>query len=258
MIAIDQVGQVATDLATFSFNETNRVRVTMRDNGPWFVLRDVCDVLGLGSAANVPGRLDPDEKGTMIVKTLGGAQEVTIVSESGLYALVLTSRKPGAKLFRRWVTGEVIPALRKRGFYSIPGTELHSDVTSALADPRVLQRLLLENAGERIRLEERVHALEPKADALDRISGTTGSLCLTDAAKALGQAPKRLIDLLSERAWIFRRTGTGRWVGYQSKVAAGLLEHRVTVIARSDVGTRMVEQVLITPRGIVKLSEMLE
>ena len=93
---------------------------------PWFVAADVCRALGIGDSRTATARLDADEKGAVLIRTLGGEQKVTIISESGLYALVLSSRKPEAKAFKRWITHEVIPSIRKTGGY-IAGQETMDD-----------------------------------------------------------------------------------------------------------------------------------
>lgn len=105
-----------TELIPFDFEE-QAVRVVMRDGDPWFVAADVCRVLELGNTSQAVSRLDDDEKGITTADTLGGAQSLTIISESGLYALVLTSRKEAARRFRKWITAEVLPAIRKTGRY---------------------------------------------------------------------------------------------------------------------------------------------
>ncbi|WP_018124953.1 BRO-N domain-containing protein [Desulfovibrio oxyclinae] len=96
------------------------VRVVMREDEPWFISRDVCNVLGLDRTAT--RRLEEDEKGVQEAHTLGGVQQVSVLSESGLYALIFTSRKPEARRFRKWVTSEVLPAIRKHGRYESCGT----------------------------------------------------------------------------------------------------------------------------------------
>lgn len=95
------------------------VRVVMKDGVPWFVAADVCRVLELGNPSQALSRLDDDEKGITTIDTPGGEQSMLIVNESGLYALVFTSRKENAKKFRKWVTSEVLPRIRKTGGYSI-------------------------------------------------------------------------------------------------------------------------------------------
>lgn len=106
-------------MQNFAFDE-QLVRVIERAGEPWFVLNDVCRVLDITNSGNAAARLDDDEKGIHTMDTLGGAQEVTIINESGLYSLVLTSRKPEAKRFKKWITAEVLPSIRKTGAYGSP------------------------------------------------------------------------------------------------------------------------------------------
>lgn len=104
--------------------EANAVRVVMQDGEPWFVAADVCRLLEHSNARMAVSRwLDPDEKGVTSCYTLGGAQEMTIVSESGLYALIIRSRTPAAKRFRKWVTAEVLPTIRRTGSYAMDAIE---------------------------------------------------------------------------------------------------------------------------------------
>ena len=105
---------MSASLMPFDF-ETNAVRILMREGEPWFVAADVCRVLEHRNPRQVISRLQDDEKGVLNVDTLGGEQEMNVVSESGLYALVFTSRKPAAQRFRKWVTAEVLPAIRRDG-----------------------------------------------------------------------------------------------------------------------------------------------
>lgn len=98
--------------------EGHSVRVINRDGTPWFVLADVCRVLDVANSRNATARLDEDERGVHSVDTPSAAQQMTIINESGLYSLVLTSRKPAAKRFKKWVTAEVLPAIRRTGGYS--------------------------------------------------------------------------------------------------------------------------------------------
>lgn len=106
------------ELQTFTYNKSP-VRTVEINNEPWFVLKDVCDILELGSPHKVAERLDEDEKGRNLIPTLGGKQEMTVISESGLYNVILRSDKPEAKPFRKWVTSEVLPSIRKTGSYSV-------------------------------------------------------------------------------------------------------------------------------------------
>lgn len=108
-----------TQIKVFNNSDFGEVRTIIRDNEPWFVAADVCRALSISNHNDALKRLDEDEKGVASTDTLGGKQTMAIVNEPGLYVLVLGSRKPAAKAFKRWVTHEVLPALRKTGRYSI-------------------------------------------------------------------------------------------------------------------------------------------
>lgn len=131
------------NLSTFDFNQTP-VRVVDVDGEPWFVAADVCRVLDIANSSDAVAVLDADEKGVANTDTLGGRQEMRTVSESGLYALVFRSRKEEAKAFRRWVTKEVLPAIRKTGRYAQPmackAPETEEDGLNAVID--VLRELM--------------------------------------------------------------------------------------------------------------------
>lgn len=124
------------------------------------------------------------------------------------------------------------------------------------SDPKVLLgafQHLQEQVAEK---EQVIAALTPKAEALDRIAEAEGSLCITDAAKALQMRPKELFAYLRAHGWIYRRTGSPHDLGYQSKVAAGLLEHKVTTVLRADGTEKLTEQVRITPKGLAALAKL--
>ena len=107
------------EIRAFSSDQFGEVRTVTIDDEPWFVAADVCRALEIGNSRMATERLDDDEKGRSSIPTLGGQQEMTVINEPGLYALVLGSRKPEARAFKRWITHEVIPALRKTGTYSL-------------------------------------------------------------------------------------------------------------------------------------------
>lgn len=129
-------------MQVFSSQQFGNVRVVERDGEPWFVAADVCKALEIDKSQT--RRLDEDEKGMYSTQTLGGKQEVTIVNEPGLYSLVLGSRKPEAKVFKRWVTHEVIPSIRKHGAYLTPEA-----LEKAMADPDFTIGLLTALKSER-------------------------------------------------------------------------------------------------------------
>ena len=121
-----------SEIIPFDFEE-QAVRVILRDDEPWFVAADVCRVLEIANSRDATGRLDEDEKGVASTDTLGGKQQVTIVSESGLYALVIRSDKPAARRFRKWITAEVLPAIRKTGRYDHPSLPPQAEPSGDIA-----------------------------------------------------------------------------------------------------------------------------
>lgn len=125
--------------------EQNDVRMVQKGGEPWFVLSDLCKVLELSTPSRVSERLDRDEKGVSLIHTLGGAQKVTVVNESGMYAVILRSDKPQAKPFRKWITSEVLPSIRKTGKYEMkPSDDLKAKrVETAQANANVRKASLL-------------------------------------------------------------------------------------------------------------------
>jgi phage antirepressor YoqD-like protein len=117
-----------------------------------------------------------------------------------------------------------------------------------------LLQMAMEAEQERLALEHRVEVLEPKANALDRIADADGAINITNSAKTLQVQPKKLFDYLREKRWIYRRPGGKDNVAYQDKIQAGYLRHKITTIHRDDGTEKIVEQVLVTPKGLMKLS----
>lgn len=118
-------------MTPFVFEGENVVRALSRLDAPWFVLTDLCKVLDIGNSSDAARRLDDDEKGVDIIDTPGGPQEMVVINESGLYSLVLTSRKPAAKRFKKWVTAEVLPSIRRTGSYAVAS----GDTVAPVAPP---------------------------------------------------------------------------------------------------------------------------
>ena len=140
--------------------------------------------------------------------------------------------------------------------------ELEAAPPQAL-NPAALSRmqlieLAMQAEQERLALEHKVEKLAPKAEALDRFATfAEGSMCISNAAKALQQQPKAFFRWLQEHQWIFRRPGGSGWLAYQSRIQVGYLEHKVTTVERGDGSEKVVEQVLVTAKGLAKLSEHL-
>ncbi|MEL4885730.1 phage antirepressor KilAC domain-containing protein [Pectobacterium betavasculorum] len=137
-------------------------------------------------------------------------------------------------------------------------SRLTSDPMVALNDPEFLRGALLTYSEKVITLTHQVDEMRPDVEAFDRIATKAdGSMCITDAAKHLQVQPKFLFKTLSENHWIYRRAGGKAWLGYQDKIQSGYLEHKVTTVSRSDGSEKIVEQALITAKGITKVSKML-
>ena len=155
------------------------------------------------------------------------------------------------------VTGYSIP-LRKRVIDRLDELERRiNDPMVALNDPATLRDLLLQNAERVLSLESVLATVQPRAEALERLTHADGTFCITDAAKALNQRPKDMFAWLQAKHWIYRRAGNGHWVGYQDKIQSGLLDHRVEEVTRADGSTKITEQVRVTAKGMARLAEML-
>lgn len=143
------------DLVKFEF-KSHEVRTVVIDGEPWFVAKDVCEILEIANSRDAITSLDEDEKGVAITDTPGGKQSLTTVSESGLYALIFKSRKPQAKAFRKWVTSEVLPQIRKTGKYEVqktPQTYIEALEALIIAE-KEKQKLIESNTELEIKLDE--------------------------------------------------------------------------------------------------------
>ena len=130
------------------------------------------------------------------------------------------------------------------------------DPMAALSDPATMRGLLLTYTEKVISLESKISEQAPKVAALERIAvHTEGSMCLTDAAKHLQVPPKKLFAYMSGNSWIYRRVGNANWIAYQDKLQRGWLEHKITTIERDDDSRKVCEQVRVTAKGLVYLSE---
>ena len=149
----------STAITPFNFNE-HAVRVIQIEDAPWFVATDVAESLGYKSPKDAASYLDDDEKGSAIVRTPGGDQKLTVINESGLYALVLRSRKPEARKFAKWVTSEVLPAIRKTGKYERPTTPYTVQPGDTLTEPQqIALRALLESNVKRLPHDKQAGAM---------------------------------------------------------------------------------------------------
>ena len=190
------------NIQVFTNQHFGRVRVVTRDGDPWFVAADVCRALDVGNISQAVSRLEEDEIHIILNDTNRGKRSMAVVSEPGLYALVLGSRKPEAQSFRRWITHEVLPAIRQEGAYMTP-ERLHK----VLEDPDTLialaQRLKLLQEKNRALVDEN-EALLPKADYFDRLVDHDVNLTLRETAKELGVKERSFIDYLIEHGYLYR------------------------------------------------------
>ena len=182
--------------------------ITAEDGEPRWVAADVAGVLGYSATAAMTRSLDDDEKGVQILHTPGGDQEMTVVTESGLYAAIIKSRVPAAAEFRRWVTREVLPSIRKTGSYGAPVVD-----AASLSRMEILQ-IAVNAESERLALEQKYRVLEPKADAYDTFLDATGKYSIGAVAKMLGTGQNKLFQELRNRGVLIAK-GAQRNVPYQ-------------------------------------------
>lgn len=248
------------------FFESSIVRIELDASGqPWFNASDVCTALEMGNPYQaIKSHVDGDDLQKMeVIDSIGRKQRANFINESGLYALILGSTKEVAKRFKRWVTSEVLPAIRKTGSYTAPG-----QTAPAFEIPQTLPealRLAADLADQKNRAEARVLHLEQRVEqqaeaeeSLERIATSTGAMCVTSAAKVLQIGPRKLFNYLHAHDWIYRRAGGGgEWLGYQSRIKQGLLMHRVCTVEQGDGERRSYERVMVTPKGLVTLSKLL-
>lgn len=191
---------MTNEIQIFKFND-HPVRIIEKDGEPWWVAKDVCDILELCDVSMSVASLDDDEKGTSKVCTPGGIQSMTVVNEPGLYSLVLRSRKPQAKAFQRWATHEVFPAIRKTGSYSMT-PQLPQNYLEAL-------EALVEKEKERLALSAKIEEDKPKVDFYHAVGATDNDIIVRDMAKLLCQngfdiGEKRLFAQLREKGYLIK------------------------------------------------------
>lgn len=215
------------DMKIFENSEFGAVRVVDMNGEPWFVARDVCECLELGNPRTSIALLDEDEKGVHTMDTPGGAQEMSIVSEAGLYSLILRSRKPEAKAFKRWITHEVLPAIRKHGGYLTP-----AKLEEALTDPDTIIRLATNLKAEREMrqaLEAQAAAYRPKVVFAESIEVAKTSILVGEMAKLIKQATgcdmgqNRFFEWLRANGYL-HKGGSARNMPTQRCIDAGWME----------------------------------
>lgn len=241
------------DLMVFSSPEFGQIRTVEIGGEPWLVGKDVAQALGYKEPTKAAReKVDPEDRGVSKIDTPSGTQEMTVINESGLYSLVLSSKLPGAKRFRRWVTGEVLPSIRKTGLYATEKT-----VDAILADPDVGIRLLTSLKEERSRrkeLEAQAQENAPKVLFADAVSAAHTSILVGELAKLLKQngvdmGQNRLFRWLRANGYLIRRQGQDFNMPTQKAMELGLFEIKETAITHADGHTTVSKTPKITGKG---------
>lgn len=234
------------ELQIFNYGE-NEIRTIEKEDGIWWVLADVCKVLDVKNVTDTAGRLDADERGRF---NLGRQGEAWIVNESGLYNVILRSDKPEAVPFRRWVTHEVLPSIRKHGAYMTPET-----LEKALCNPDTIIQIAtalkseqekskaLEAANSALVVQNQIMA--PKAEYFDELVDRNLLTNFRETAKQLEVPPKKFVSFLLDRKYVYRDK-RGQLMPYAQHVDNGLFQIKESVNEKTQwSGT----QTLITPKG---------
>lgn len=223
------------EIQIFSNPEFGEVRTTTINNEPWFVGRDVAQVLGYNDTAQaIRKHVDPEDKGVVEMTTPGGVQSITAINESGLYSLILSSKLPGAKKFKHWVTSEVLPAIRKNGGY-LAGQEEMSD-SEIMAKALMVAQKTIEERGNRIRqLSEQNEEMKPKALMADAVTASKDTILIRDMAKILCQngyqtGEKRFFETLRNDGYLIKGHGSDRNMPTQRSIELGLFFIKENVI----------------------------
>lgn len=238
-------------LQTFNFNDA-QIRVIEIGGQPWFVLKDVCDVLGLRSP-DVRKRLSDDVVTIHTVQdSLGRTNQASIINEDGLYDVILESRKPEARAFRKWVTSEVLPSIRQHGGYLTP-----AKIEEVLLNPDTIIDLamrLKQANEEKAKLAAQIEADKPKVIFAEALETSGNSILIGELAKILKQngvniGQNRLFERLRQEGYLMK-TKDERWNDpTQYSMELGLFEIKKRVINSPDGSVRTVKTTKVTPKG---------
>lgn len=231
------------ELTVFNNEEFGEIRTMTIEGEPWFVGKDVAEVLGYSNPRKAMiDHVDTEDKGVTKCDTLGGAQEMAIINESGLYSLIISSKLPNAKAFKRWVTADILPAIRKTGGYMTD--EL---LAKCQKDPNVMFAF----AEELLKLRDKTNALEskldvaqPKADFYDTFVSPNKCTGLRDTAKELGISERKFVNFLIDEKYLYR-TPAKQLRPYAKKSNEGLFETK-DWYTKSDI---VKIRVFFTPQG---------
>ena len=229
------------ELQVFNNAMFGNVRIILQDNEPWFVAKDVCDCLEHTNPTMALQRLDDDERSKL---NLGRQGEANVVNEYGLYSLVLSSRKPEAKEFKRWITHEVLPSLRKYGTYSMDIPRTLPDALKAYANE------IEAHNQTRALLEEQ----KPKVLFADAVSTSDTDILIGDLAKLLNQnghniGQNRLFERLRNEGYLISRKGASYNIPTQRAMELGLFRIKETAITHSDGRVSLNKTPKVTGKG---------
>lgn len=244
---------MTSNIQPFTY-EDHTVRVVTIDGEPWFVLADLCKVLDLAKPSRVAMRIADDMKGAHLMSTPGGDQEMTIVSEAGMYEVIIRSDKPEAAAFRRWVTSEVLPSIRKHGGYLTD-----QKIEEIISNPDTIIQLATKLKSERAKraaLEKQAAIDTPKARFADAVSASHTSILIGDLAKLLRQngyeiGQNRLFEMLRRDGYLCAAKG-GLWnMPTQKAMNLNLFEVKETTIVHSDGHVSISKTTKVTGKGQV-------
>ena len=231
----------------FDNSQFGSLRVVKDEQGePWFVAKDVCHALVLGRQQDSTRYLDDDEKGECLVDTTSGQQKMVTITEAGLYSLILRSRKPEAKAFKRWVTHEVLPAIRKDGGYMVAKADETPEETMARAV--LIAQATIE------RQSKQIEEMKPKAVFADAVSVSSSTILVGDLAKILKQngydiGGNRLFQLLREQGYLCKQKGAMWNMPTQRSMEMGLFEVKETAVTHSDGHVTINKTPKVTGKG---------
>lgn len=242
------------ELQIFNNPEFGDIRVVEIGGEPWMVGKDVAAALGYSNPRDALAKhVDDEDKSSVAFRDgTSGNPNLTVINESGLYSLVLSSKLPNVKKFRRWVTSEVLPSIRKHGTYMTPDT-----IEKVLSDPDTIIQLATTLKQERRRreaLEAQVEVDKPKVLFADSVAASKSSILIGELAKLLKQngvdmGQNRLFTWLRANGYLIRRQGSDCNMPTQRAMELGLFEIKETVINHSDGRTSVSKTPKVTGKG---------
>ena len=241
------------EIQQFDFKGASLRTLTDEAGEPWFVLKDCMSILDLGNPTETVKMFDEDEFSTAeVIDSIGRRQQAYIISEPGLYRLVMRSRKPEAKEFQRWVTHEVLPAIRKTGGY-IPTTDADDDMTILAKAVMIGQRTMEAQKQKITEQQTRIVELEPKARFADAVAASAGTCLVGELAKMLRQngmdiGQNRLFRLLQADGYL-GKSGSNRNVPTQRAMDLGLFRIKETTVTHADGHTTVSRTPKVTGKG---------